>query len=94
MSWQKKFAPENYYSNTSAIPLSQKLSIVKGGKVLSGKLRGCDPNCQDTSPIVICPTCKRWGWHRNCIVKVFTSENIPIPDFSDVTVDWKCIHCR
>ena len=74
--------------------MSQKLAVEKGGKTLIGKLRGCSPKCEDTSQIVVCPTCNKWACHVNCINRFFIAEGIPAPDFTDERVKWKCMECQ
>jgi len=54
-------------------------------------LSGCGPHCSDEDRNLLCPTCKIFVWHKDCVVRRFELRKLPLPDFS--VKKWKCISC-
>ena len=54
-------------------------------------LSGCGPSCSDEDRNLLCPTCRTFVWHEDCLIHYFELRKLPLPDFS--LKKWKCIYC-
>ena len=53
---------------------------------------GCGPSCSSVDERnLLCPTCKLWVWHSECLIVRFQKRKLPVPDFTEKR--WKCVHC-
>ena len=56
---------------------------------------GCGISCSKIESMgfqkEICPTCKEFIWHTECLLERFTLRNLQVPNLGDDV--WKCIHC-
>ena len=56
---------------------------------------GCGISCPKTKTIgpqaEVCPKCRDFIWHKECLEKQFQLRNLQSPNFSEDT--WSCINC-
>ena len=91
--WQKLHSPTIYKRKPKLKLFSQHIQVMQKGKILKSKLKGCDPNCRSTELLLVCPSCKIWFWHLDCLKSLFEKGEIKIPSNFGVDADWNCIHC-
>ena len=52
---------------------------------------GCGPSCSSEDRNLLCPTCRTFVWHKDCLLHRFEARKLPPPDFS--MKNWKCVSC-
>ena len=82
----KKFSPriiEKSFSSLCSIKTKANVRYISG----------CC-TCQETDAgpqELVCPSCRKYVWHQNCLAKFFEMRKMEVPNFSDK--NWACIHC-
>ena len=88
--WNKNYKKKHNSDETSSdVPeLFSAFSNITIGK--KRRIVGCGLQCGGEHNL-LCPSCKKFAWHRECLVKLCGENGLPLPDFT--SPNWCCPHC-